>query len=116
MVAILLYLHPYLIEEIEKKFPNDDEKRLRRSLTHWLAKDYLHEIYGPPTWRMLYECILNKGGGNDPVLAEEIAKEKGSLDAMFKPDPYRGYVPQYYRRWCLESPSSESKRINRCLM
>ncbi len=43
-------------------------------LCKWLQKAYKVDRYGEPTWKMLSEAAASRAGGDNPALAEEIAK------------------------------------------
>ena len=43
-------------------------------ISNWLRRNYSTEKFGPPTWKMLVEAVRARTGGNNPALAEKIAK------------------------------------------
>ena len=53
----------------------DPEQCLREVIIRWLKKTYDVDRHGPPTWRTLVKAVSDKAGGNNPALAEGIAKE-----------------------------------------
>ena len=53
----------------------DPEQCLREVIIRWLRKTYDVDRHGPPTWRTLVKAVSDKAGGNNPALAEGIAKE-----------------------------------------
>ena len=61
----------------------DPEQCLREVIVRWLRKTYDVDRHGPPTWRTLVKAVSDKAGGNNPALAEEIAKEhKGNVTSQ----------------------------------
>ncbi|XP_019852259.1 PREDICTED: uncharacterized protein LOC109582103 [Amphimedon queenslandica] len=68
-----LYIRPATIDIIEANCGSSCESCLRKVLEHWLKKDYNYEFFGSPCWRRV--CVAVKGGGGDPALAEDIARE-----------------------------------------
>lgn len=68
-----LRLHPDLLHRIEANYL-DVEQRLDEVLTEWLKKAYDTTRFGLPSWKLLVEAVAHCAGGNDPALAEKIAK------------------------------------------
>uniref|UniRef100_A0A1X7TQ14 Uncharacterized protein n=1 Tax=Amphimedon queenslandica TaxID=400682 RepID=A0A1X7TQ14_AMPQE len=72
-ISISLRLKINTINKIEADCRGDTIICLQKVLEHWLRKDYDYERYGIPCWRRV--CLAVKGGGGDPALADEIARE-----------------------------------------
>jgi len=53
----------------------DPKQCLREVVIRWLRKAYDVDRHGPPTWRTLVKAVSDKAGGDNPALAEEIAKD-----------------------------------------
>ena len=53
--------------------------RLTRVLTLWLKKAYNTERFGEPSWELLARAVAHPAGGNNPVLAENIAMKYGGI-------------------------------------
>ena len=47
---------------------------LRTMLEKWLNRSYNTQKHGLPTWRKLVGAVANDNGGDNPALAEKIAK------------------------------------------
>ena len=65
----------------------DPEQCLREVIVRWLRKTYDVDKHGPPTWRTLVKAVSDKAGGNNPALAEEIAKEHKGIVTSLVPRP-----------------------------
>ena len=65
------------LKAIRKAYPDesDAEKALKAVILLWLKKKYKVAKFGLPTWKMLVEAVEKKTGGNNPMLAEEIASK-----------------------------------------
>ena len=59
---------------IARKRRDDPKDCFREVLEQWLKKCYNAQKHGPPTWRKLVEAVANNNGGDNPALAETIAK------------------------------------------
>ena len=53
----------------------DLTKALTEVLLTWLRRQYNVEKYGHPTWQRLREAVDSPSGGDNPALAEKIAKK-----------------------------------------
>jgi len=53
----------------------DPEQCLQEVVVRWLRKTYDVDRHGLPTWRTLVKAVSDKAGGNNPALAEEIARD-----------------------------------------
>ena len=47
---------------------------LRTVLEKWLKRSYNTQKHGLPTWRKLVGAVANDNGGDNPALAETVAK------------------------------------------
>ena len=54
---------------------SDCTEAMARIIDKWLQLDYDVETQGPPTWRVLVEAVAAPEGGNNTVLAEQIARK-----------------------------------------
>ena len=64
------------LEKIRSECPSDNNtKALRTIIYDWLKKKYDTKQHGPPTWKALVEAVESSLGGDDPELAERIAKD-----------------------------------------
>ena len=61
-------------ETIASTCRDNPEKCIKAMLEKWLKKCYNTQKHGPPTWQQLVGAVANNMGGNDPALAETIAK------------------------------------------
>ena len=50
-------------------------KALRVIISNWLKQNYDTARHGPPTWKALVKAIKSPFGGDDPELAERIARD-----------------------------------------
>ena len=41
----------------------------------WFKKKYNVDKFGPPCWQMVVEAVRHPAGGDNPSLAEHIAKQ-----------------------------------------
>ena len=67
---------------------NEQGNCLREVLKRWLNKAYDTKKFGPPTWRNLVKTVTNPAGGNNPALAEKIAKKhplKNKKTGIYEP-------------------------------
>ena len=74
-LGIVLGLPPGELEAIRKTQSQDMEVALIQVLLLWLRQRYNTEKYGHPTWQRLREAVDSPAGGENPALAEEIAKK-----------------------------------------
>ena len=64
------------LAKIRSECPSDNNtKALRTIIYDWLKKKYDTKQHGPPTWKALVEAVESSLGGDDPELAERIAKD-----------------------------------------
>ena len=70
-----LGLRPAVADTISVTYCGNPERYLREVIIRWLRKAYNVDRHGPPTWRALVKAVSDKAGGNNPALAEGIAKE-----------------------------------------
>ena len=75
-IGLALRLDPSQLDEIESDNRNSNEC-LIRVLTLWLNKAYNTERFGEPSWKLLARAVAHPAGGNNPALAEKIAKKHG---------------------------------------
>ena len=61
-------------DKIASTCRDNPEECLRTVLEKWLKQCYNTQKHGLPTWRKLVGAVANDNGGNDPALAEAIAK------------------------------------------
>jgi len=79
-----LGLRPAVAETIAATYSGNPKQCLREVIIRWLRKT--HDVYkhGPPTWRTLVKAVSDKAGGDNPALAEEIAKDhKGIVTILY---------------------------------
>ena len=77
-IGLALRLDPSQLDDIESDNRNASDC-LTRVLTLWLKKAYNTERFGEPSWELLARAVADRAGGNDPALAEEIAKKYGGI-------------------------------------
>ena len=53
---------------------NNNTEALRMIIDDWLRKKYTTKRHGLPTWKALVKAVKSPFGGDDPELAERIAK------------------------------------------
>ena len=52
--------------------------------TEYLNKNYMHELYGGPTWKHVVEAIGSRAGADNPKYAEKVAqKHQGNIAPIF---------------------------------
>lgn len=73
-IAKCLKLLPSVVDKIRLE-TSDHRKAMARIIDKWLQLDYDVKRHGPPTWRVLVEAVAAPEGGNDTVLAEQIARK-----------------------------------------
>ena len=75
-IVLALRLDP---SELKKLIMKDNRGNLEHCLTEvqtlWLKKGYNTERFGGPSWELLARAVGHPAGGNNPALAEEIAKK-----------------------------------------
>ena len=68
------------LDAINRTQNGDCDLCLFNGLKEWLQRNYNTEKHGSPTWRKLVAAVDNSSGGNNHVLAQEVAKKhKGEL-------------------------------------
>ena len=73
-IGLALGLDYNKLHEIEENSKNCEEC-LDKSLALWLNKVYDTKRWGQPSWTKLVEAVQHTSGGNNPSLAEMIAKK-----------------------------------------
>ena len=73
-MCFALGLRPAVVDTIAATYPQNPKQCLREVIIRWLRKAYDVSKHGPPTWRTLVKAVSDKAGGDNPALAEEIAK------------------------------------------
>ena len=63
------------LEAIRKTHSQDVEQALTQVLLLWLRQQYNVEKFGYPIWQRLREAVDSPSGGENPALAEKIAKK-----------------------------------------
>ena len=76
-IGLALRLDPSELKNIEKDNRDSVEDCLTEVLTLWLNKAYNTERFGEPSWELLARAVAHPAGGNNPALAEEIARKDG---------------------------------------
>ena len=74
-IGLALRLDPSELKVIERENRDNLEECLSGVLTLWLKKAYNTERFGEPSWELLARAVAHPAGGDNPVLAEEIAKK-----------------------------------------
>ena len=74
-IGLALRLDLSELKKIERENRDNLEDCLTEVLTLWLNKAYNTERFGVPSWELLARAVAHPAGGNNPVLAEEIAKK-----------------------------------------
>ena len=68
-----LKLSPMLLDTIRRQ-TRDYANALVKIINQWLQQNYDTGKYGPPTWKMLADAVGAPTGGNNPCLADKIAR------------------------------------------
>ena len=74
-MCLALRLHPNDENIIANTHPGKPDECLRAVVVKWLQKNYNYQEFGSPTWKMLVKAVADPVGGNNPALAESIAKK-----------------------------------------
>ena len=74
-IGLALRLDPNELKVIERENRGNLEDCLTEVLTLWLKKAYNTERFGEPSWELLARAVAHPDGGNNPALAEKIAKK-----------------------------------------
>ena len=77
-MCFALGLRPAVADTIVATCENP-KQCLRQVIIRWLKKMYDVSKHGPPTWRTLVKAVSDKAGGDNPALAEEIAKKRKGI-------------------------------------
>ena len=64
---------PSNIKGVSEANPTNPGQCLFDVLHKWVIKDY-NQKYGPPSWRTLVKAVGSSSGGQNPALAEKIAR------------------------------------------
>ena len=81
-IGLALRLQPHVLSTIEKNH-TDVKDRLLNVLTEWLNKAYNIASFGDPTWQLLVAAVAHPAGGNNPALAQHIARTyNGKCDIL----------------------------------
>ena len=83
-IGLALRLDPSELKRIEREKRDSAEDCLTEALTLWLNKAYNTERFGEPSWELLARAVAHPAGGNNPALAEEIAKKYGGIKPIVK--------------------------------
>ena len=94
-VAYRLGLLPTDVALIETKHANQPDVCLQSSLTSWLQLRYNVKKHKLPSWHSLVCAVEHPVGGNNPALAERIAKKHSCKD-----DTVTVYVPALFCMPC----------------
>ena len=78
-IGLALRLNPSELKRIKRENRDNLEDCLTEVLTLWLKKAYNTERFGEPSWELLARAMAHPAGGNNPALAEEIAKNNGGI-------------------------------------
>ena len=73
-IGLALRLNPSQLDEIESNNRNASDC-LTKVLTLWMKKAYNTERFGEPSWELLIAAVADPAGGDNPALAEKIAKK-----------------------------------------
>ena len=71
-----LRLNPSKLKKIEKE-NSDLADCMSEVLILWLDKAYNTKKFGEPSWELLVTAVAHPRGGNNPALAEKMAKKGG---------------------------------------
>ena len=74
-IGLSLRLDNSELKRIERENRDNLEDCLTEALALWLNKAYNTERFGEPSWELLARAVADPAGGNNPALAEEIAKK-----------------------------------------
>ncbi|KAL5497372.1 hypothetical protein EMCRGX_G013837 [Ephydatia muelleri] len=69
-----LGIAPSVIKGVAVAHSSDPGQCLFDILDKWVRKDYNHHRFGPPSWRTLVKAVASNVGGQNPALAEKIAR------------------------------------------
>jgi hypothetical protein len=63
------------LNKIRNDSPHDSEIALVQVINTWLAQQFNTERFGAPSWRKLVCAVASPAGGNNHLLAKEIAED-----------------------------------------
>ena len=63
------------LNKIRNDNPHDSEIALVQVINTWLAQQFTTERFGAPSWRNLVNALAEPAGGNDSLLAKEVAED-----------------------------------------
>ena len=75
-LGVLLGLPVHTLDGYQENY-DDLRDRLRVMLQEWLQKGYTGE-YEVPSWQVLVDAVEHSSGGENPRLAGELARKRGS--------------------------------------
>jgi len=81
-MCFALRLRPAVVDTIAATWGGNPRQCLREVIIRWLRKTYDVDRHGPPTWRTLVKAVSDKAGGDNPALAEQIAKDHDGIIAI----------------------------------
>ena len=73
-IGLALRLKPFVLNKIERDYSYVQD-RLQSVLTEWLNKAYNTARFGEPSWQLLVAAVAHPAGGNNPTLAQDIARK-----------------------------------------
>lgn len=74
-VGCALGLPASILDKIQNDNPRDSEKALMQVINMWLAQNFNAKRFGAPSWRTLVNALAEPAGGNDSLLAKEVAED-----------------------------------------
>ena len=74
-LGMALRLKTSELDSIKSKNHTDPTECLRDTLQAWLQQRYDVQKYGVPSWDILCKAVKKPSGGNNPALADKIAKK-----------------------------------------
>lgn len=72
-LGVELGLSPGELDAIRKENSHDADQSFNVVVLKWLRQQYEVERFGCPTWKRLVEAVESPVGGNNPVLAAQMA-------------------------------------------
>ena len=75
-IGMELGLKPGTLERISKGQGNIKDM-FRNMILDWLKMNYDTARFGPPTWRRIVEAVRASAGGDNPALANQLARNHG---------------------------------------
>ena len=74
-IGISLGLSADKLESIRLKSLGDPELAMGEVISTWLRQSYDFDTFGLPSWRKVVDAVDSRAGGNNYVLAREIASK-----------------------------------------